>query len=91
MFIIYKFMHGKTFDDKDCIDVKGTAHIVAKEKKMRSSRAVNVKMIKKIDSTRYVTDHEIRQFAAMSACTAGYIIAFVFAIDKYHFTRLSSK
>ena len=49
MFIIYKFMHGKTFDDKDCIDVKGTAHIVAKEKKMRSSRAVNVKMIKKID------------------------------------------
>jgi hypothetical protein len=48
-------------------------------------------MIKKIDSTRYVTDHEIRQFAAMSACTAGYIITFVFAIDKYHFTRLSSK
>jgi len=46
-------------------------------------------MIKKIDSTCYVTDHEIRQFAAMSACTAGYIIAFVFAIDKYHFTRLS--
>lgn len=49
MFIIYKFIYGKTFDDKDCIDSKGTATVILKDKTIKSLRPVNVKMIKKID------------------------------------------
>ena len=48
MFIIYKFIHGKQFDDKDCIDSKGTANVVIKDK-TRGLRRVNPKIIKKID------------------------------------------
>jgi hypothetical protein len=48
MFIIYKFIHGKKFDDKDCIDSKGTANVVIKDK-TRGLRRVNPKIIKKID------------------------------------------
>jgi hypothetical protein len=34
-----------------------------------------------------VTDREIHKFAAAVACTAGNIIAFVYAIDKYHLAK----
>jgi len=47
IFIIYKFLHGKTHDN-DCIDSKGTAKVILKDK-MRGLRSVNPKMIKKLN------------------------------------------
>jgi hypothetical protein len=48
IFIIYKFLHGKTFDN-DCIDSKGTAQVVIKDKMRVITRVVNPKMIKKLN------------------------------------------
>jgi hypothetical protein len=50
IFILYKFMYNKE-GDNDCIDIKGTANIVSKERivGLRGLRYVNPKMIKKLN------------------------------------------
>ena len=47
IFVIYKFLYGKKTSDDNCIDTKGSVHVVP-EDKIKSSKRVNIKRIKKI-------------------------------------------